>query len=478
MANDIVRGATERCEECEAAAARLAAFRRKLIGGGLLAGGALTAAAMFSPIKAAGVGGVMQIEDHNEKRILKTFAEQGLTSLRVDMSGRNATIFGCVPAGREQFVKDAAVQWCVRQATVAGCAEGETPPPSITDAAGPAIDAKATVAGKKVTLSGTVLSQAHRTQLADAAVTAFGAGNVVDELKVASGIAADVAGKSDDAVAGLASQLGPLTKAVSGSAVLRGVDLDVVADFASAADRAGAQEAFDTAKAAAGLTGEAGFTAPAAPTTAAPTTAAPTTAAPTTAAPTTAAPTTAAPTTAAPTTAAPTTAAPTTTAPATTTTAPPTTTEAPPTEAPPTEAPPTETDPPATSNDVAALAASVTARFDTASASNTSGTTELEALVTALKAEPTARLRLIGYADSRGTYDYNRRLGLARATAVQNYLVENGIDVGRFDLVGLGEANPVGDNATEAGRAANRRVELQLITPGSNPPADTLPATH
>lgn len=64
-----------------------------------------------------------------------------------------------------------------------------------------------------------------------------------------------------------------------------------------------------------------------------------------------------------------------------------------------------------------------------------------------------------GYTDSLGNADYNRKLSQKRADAVANVLVESlGIDSRRVSAVGYGEANPIADNATKAGRDLNRRV--------------------
>src|SRR5690606_22704766 len=67
-----------------------------------------------------------------------------------------------------------------------------------------------------------------------------------------------------------------------------------------------------------------------------------------------------------------------------------------------------------------------------------------------------------GHTDSTGDAEHNRRLSERRASSVANYLGAQGIDPRRFSVVGYGESQPIASNATEAGRAANRRVEIQL----------------
>ena len=65
-----------------------------------------------------------------------------------------------------------------------------------------------------------------------------------------------------------------------------------------------------------------------------------------------------------------------------------------------------------------------------------------------------------GHTDAVGTEAYNQSLSERRAMAVREVLVsEFGIQPGRVDAIGFGEARPVADNDSEEGRAINRRVE-------------------
>ena len=84
----------------------------------------------------------------------------------------------------------------------------------------------------------------------------------------------------------------------------------------------------------------------------------------------------------------------------------------------------------------------------------------LDAAVEALKENPGVRVQVAGYTDSVGSDEYNQGLSERRANAVRDYLASHGIDASRLSAVGFGESNPVADNATEDGRAQNRRVEL------------------
>jgi len=84
----------------------------------------------------------------------------------------------------------------------------------------------------------------------------------------------------------------------------------------------------------------------------------------------------------------------------------------------------------------------------------------LDALLSTLRQHPPRKITVTGYTDDRGTASYNRRLSLRRAEAVIAYLRKQlpNADALEFVALGLGEAGPVADNATEEGRALNRRV--------------------
>jgi outer membrane protein OmpA-like peptidoglycan-associated protein len=67
-----------------------------------------------------------------------------------------------------------------------------------------------------------------------------------------------------------------------------------------------------------------------------------------------------------------------------------------------------------------------------------------------------------GHTDDQGDENYNLDLSQRRATSVASVLASQGVDQRRFYIRGLGEDEPVSSNATEQGRAQNRRVEIQL----------------
>jgi NitT/TauT family transport system substrate-binding protein len=74
-------------------------------------------------------------------------------------------------------------------------------------------------------------------------------------------------------------------------------------------------------------------------------------------------------------------------------------------------------------------------------------------------------LRIEGNTDATGTPTANMSLSERRALAVKNYIVQTfpNIDANRFQTIGRGQANPVADNATEAGRQLNRRTEIKVV---------------
>lgn len=68
-----------------------------------------------------------------------------------------------------------------------------------------------------------------------------------------------------------------------------------------------------------------------------------------------------------------------------------------------------------------------------------------------------------GHTDSTGSEAYNQDLSERRANAVAGYLVSHGVEDARIATRGFGETQPVASNATEEGRAANRRVEIKIV---------------
>jgi outer membrane protein OmpA-like peptidoglycan-associated protein len=73
------------------------------------------------------------------------------------------------------------------------------------------------------------------------------------------------------------------------------------------------------------------------------------------------------------------------------------------------------------------------------------------------------RVRIEGHTDSRGKPERNKELSQLRAAAVRDYLVKRGVQPERLESVGLGPDQPIADNRTLAGRAANRRVDFVIV---------------
>jgi OmpA-OmpF porin, OOP family len=87
----------------------------------------------------------------------------------------------------------------------------------------------------------------------------------------------------------------------------------------------------------------------------------------------------------------------------------------------------------------------------------------MKALAEALKRCGPVKLEVGGYTDSQGSEEGNRALSQARAEAVVLGLQGRQTDIEGMVAMGYGEANPIADNGTEAGREANRRIEFKLI---------------
>jgi len=88
--------------------------------------------------------------------------------------------------------------------------------------------------------------------------------------------------------------------------------------------------------------------------------------------------------------------------------------------------------------------------------------TNLRSLAASLGRYPNTDLLVSGHTDAVGTTAYNEALSLRRATAASRYLVDQGVSNGRVRAVGRGETEALVPNETEAGRQANRRVEIAI----------------
>lgn len=106
--------------------------------------------------------------------------------------------------------------------------------------------------------------------------------------------------------------------------------------------------------------------------------------------------------------------------------------------------------------------------FDTGSAVITADTAgvlkELAAVLSRCADDP---IEIGGHTDSQGSEDLNVRISQARAESVRTALIERGVPMAKLRARGYGESEPIADNATEEGRARNRRIEFR--------PAETSP---
>ncbi len=75
---------------------------------------------------------------------------------------------------------------------------------------------------------------------------------------------------------------------------------------------------------------------------------------------------------------------------------------------------------------------------------------------------PDATATIKGHTDTTGSDEFNQKLSEDRARSVSEYLVLKGIDPSRIETVGVGSSEPVEDNDTKEGKAANRRVDITV----------------
>jgi outer membrane protein OmpA-like peptidoglycan-associated protein len=89
----------------------------------------------------------------------------------------------------------------------------------------------------------------------------------------------------------------------------------------------------------------------------------------------------------------------------------------------------------------------------------------LDRFAGSLAGDSTALASIVGHTDSTGSPAINNPLSVERSQSVRDYLVARGVPATRIETSGRGEREPIADNATEAGRARNRRVEIYLREP-------------
>ncbi len=87
----------------------------------------------------------------------------------------------------------------------------------------------------------------------------------------------------------------------------------------------------------------------------------------------------------------------------------------------------------------------------------------LDQIANSIRQYPGTVVRVEGHTDSTGSAAFNQTLSENRAKSVASYLIGRGVDSSRIQAMGYGFSRPIADNATAAGRAQNRRVEVLII---------------
>jgi adhesin transport system outer membrane protein len=95
------------------------------------------------------------------------------------------------------------------------------------------------------------------------------------------------------------------------------------------------------------------------------------------------------------------------------------------------------------------------------------GRVALDNLLTSIKDVKIAKIIAVGHTDGIANDKYNNTLSLARVESVKAYLVSKGVDAKLIETSGKGKTQPVADNATDEGRAKNRRVDIVVVPQGA-----------
>ena len=87
----------------------------------------------------------------------------------------------------------------------------------------------------------------------------------------------------------------------------------------------------------------------------------------------------------------------------------------------------------------------------------------LDNAIAGLKRNAKAKIEIEGHTSSEGSESFNQKLSEDRANSVMEYMISKGISKDRVSAVGYGSSRPKEDNGTEAGRKANRRIEIRVV---------------
>ena len=91
---------------------------------------------------------------------------------------------------------------------------------------------------------------------------------------------------------------------------------------------------------------------------------------------------------------------------------------------------------------------------------------DLRVLGQNLQTYPNSTVQVTGHTDNTGEAAYNQDLSERRAQSVASVLYQSGVNPGRVQVIGRGESSPIASNASAAGRAQNRRVDIVIIPNG------------
>lgn len=94
---------------------------------------------------------------------------------------------------------------------------------------------------------------------------------------------------------------------------------------------------------------------------------------------------------------------------------------------------------------------------------NPSSKTNLDSLAKTLNKYPDTNIIIDGHTDDTGTENHNMKLSVERASTVETYLNQRGVESARMTTRGFGESEPKSDNQTSTGRSENRRVEIGIV---------------
>jgi outer membrane protein OmpA-like peptidoglycan-associated protein len=88
----------------------------------------------------------------------------------------------------------------------------------------------------------------------------------------------------------------------------------------------------------------------------------------------------------------------------------------------------------------------------------------MDSVSVVLKEYSKTAIQVTGHTDSTGSFEYNQALSERRAESVKSYLVTQGVSATRLHANGYGPRYPIASNDTPQGRAANRRVEIEILS--------------